>query len=111
MIFTLVTQLSHFSPFKKEHKEEKLQPGDYFTDNPYLPFQGEGEGTSLAMKGKITEKTKRKGEKRKKRREKKKVLYVYLKSNPGPPTRQGISLPLRQVGTYCETEIPPAHPI
>ena len=74
VIFTLVTQLSHFSPFKKEHKEEKLQPGVYFTDNPYLPFQE--EGTSLAMKGKITKKTKRKGEKRKKKREKKIVLYM-----------------------------------
>lgn len=76
MIFTLVTQLSQFSPFKKEHKEEKLQPGVYFTDNPYLPFQGEGEGTSLAMKWKITKKTKRKGEKRKRRREKKIVLHM-----------------------------------
>ena len=76
VIFTLVTQLSHFSPFKREHKEEKLQPGVYFTDNPYLPFQGEGEETSLAMKGKITKKTKRKGEKRKKKREKKIVLYM-----------------------------------
>ena len=71
VIFTLVTQLSHFSPFKKEHKEEKLQPGVYFTDNPYLPFQGEGEETSLAMKGKITKKTKRQGEKERKKEKRK----------------------------------------